>query len=219
MQGMTKNPLALGAGVLLMLFGICLAAFFGYQFFLEEKHYRSQAKSVMGIVTQKEEEKIYAEGLDSDGSAAGSKKTTGAAAAAAAAAKTATTGSQASAPATTETTERVIMTKLKLHYSFLPAGATDPVTGVYKATERLFKAMKEKESIEVLYMPDKPKEDHRPLFPIKFGSSFYAGVSVLLGGCLFIAYLGWCFIFPEDEPVSSSSSERKKSKKKKKGKK
>ena len=207
MQGMTKNPLALGAGVLLMLLGIGMAAFFGYQFFLEEKHYRSQAKSVMGIVTQKEEEKRYAEGLASKDA---TKKTTSAAASTAG-----TTGSAASVPATTHTTEQVIATYLKLHYSFVPAGATEPVTGVYRATKRLFKAMKEKESVEVLYIPGKAKENHRPLFPIKFGSSFYAGVSVLLGGCLFIAYLGWCFIFPEDEPVSSSAADRKKIKKKK----
>ena len=196
-----------------MLFGIAMAAFFGYQFFLEERHYRASAKSVMGVVTRKHEEKIYADGLDSSGKSA---TTTAAKGAVDKTAKTTTAdASTASTAATTKTTDRVVMTKYHLHYSFMPAGATKPVTGVYKATERLFKAMKEKESVEILYVPGKAKDDHRALFPIKFGSSFYAGVSVLLGGCLFIAYLGWCFIFPEDEPVSPSASDRKKSKKKK----
>lgn len=204
MQGMTKNPLALGAGVLLMLFGIALACFFGYQFFLEERMYRNSAASTMGEIVRKEQDERYADALDETATA--TKPSTSAAAPA----------TDSTSPTTT-TTSRPYAIIYKLHYAFTPAGATTAVTGEEKVNERLFKRVEEKQQVEVLYKKEAPADDHRVLFPVEFGSSFYAGVSVLLGGCLFIAYLGWCFIFPEDEPASQPASERKKSKKKKKG--
>jgi len=206
-QGMTKNPLALGAGILLMLLGLGLAGFFSYQFFFEEQVYRSEAASAQGVVVRKEKAETFAEPFGTD-STAGTKTTTPAATA---------TASTSSAAATTATTHGpLIDVKYNLHYAFTPAGATAPVTGVYEAPKKLFERINERDEVEVLYKADRPKDDNRPLFPVEFGSSFYAGVSVLLGGCLFIAYLGWCFIFPEDEVVEASAAENKKEKRKKK---
>ena len=206
MQGMTKNPLALGAGVLIMLFGISFGCFFGYQFFIEEKVYRSNAKSVMGQLVEKEKDVRYSEALASKKEEQVKEEPPS---------EEKTSPSTESSAETTKTTEEAVATFYKLHYSFKPMGKTKAVTGVFESSERLFNSMKEGDSVEILYIPGKAEEDHRALFPIKFGKSFYAGVSVLLGGCLFIAYLGWCFIFPEDEPIIPSASENKKAKREK----
>ncbi len=210
-SGMTKNPLALWAGVAIMLFGITMASYFGYQFFLEEKFYRSAAKSVTGTVMRKEKDEIFADPFED---LSKTKPTTETAAVSTAVKATESTTSTEATTTTTKPRD-LIKTNYIIHYAFTPVDATAPVTGVYTTTKRLFEAMEKGNEVEVLYVPGKAEEDNRPLFPIKFGGSFYAGISVLFGGCLFIAYLGWCFIFPEDEPHAQSAAESKRAKREK----
>jgi len=198
----TKNPLALAGGAAIMLFGIALGIFFGYNIFFEQKVYRSNNKAIMGEVIRKEKQEIFADALSTkpikkpETKDEGLNKTTDTASTE----NGDNTTSTKSTAKTTETTyvDPPVRINYKLHYAFTPAGATTPVTSVLKTTERLFNAMKEKDKVEILYNKEKPKEDHRPLFPYKFGQSFYLGVAALLGGAFFITYLGWCFIFPEE---------------------
>ncbi len=197
-MNMTKNPLALVGGIIIMLFGISLGIFFGYNFFFEEKMYRKANKSVMGILVRKEKQEIYPDALstkdeEKQKAAAATQNTTRTQNTTKAPTKSTTETAQTTAP------EMKPLIKYNLHYAFTPAKATTPVTAVLNdTTERLFNAMTVNDKIEILYNEKNPKEDHRALFPYDFGRSFYLGVGALLGGALFITYLGWCFIFPED---------------------
>lgn len=209
---MTKNPLALVAGALIMLLGIGMALFFTYHIFIEEHLFKSRAELSKGTIVRKEIEYVRQAVFTSLES---TKPTTGAPAVPA----VPTTTSTSSTAATTPTTADILQTKYHLHYAFLAAGSTVPVTGVYDATERQYNAMEAAQPVDVLYIPGRAQDEHRVQVPVEFGSSFWAGISVLLFGCLFVAYLGWCFIFPEeeyDEPVSAA--ERKREKRKKGGK-
>lgn len=212
---MTKNPLALVAGALIMLLGIGMALFFTYHIFIEEHLFKSRAELSKGTIVRKEIEYVR-QAVFTD--LASTRPTTGTPAGPAVPALPATTSTSSTA-ATTPTTAEILQTKYLLHYAFLAAGSTVPVTGVYDATERQYNAMEASQSVDVLYIPGRARDEHRVQVPVEFGSSFWAGISVLLFGCLFVAYLGWCFIFPEeeyDEPVSAA--ERKREKRKKGGK-
>lgn len=192
-MNMTKNPLALAGGVIVMLFGLSIGLFLGYNVFLEEKMYRKSNESVMGTIVEREEQKIYpplsAEATKPSTSTATPSDD-----------KSATSDNK-SAKATKTTTPPLDepMIRYNLHYSFTPAGATEPVTSVLNnTTKRLFEAVKENDKLEVIYVKTSPKENHRALFPYEFGKSFYGGIGALFAGAFFITYLGWCFIFPED---------------------
>jgi hypothetical protein len=222
-MNMTKNPLALVGGVLTMIFGLSLALFLGYNVFLEEKMYRRNNESVMGIIIEKEEQKIYNEPLSAGSTKAttdtektdGTKPVADGTKPVADGTKPVADGTKPVADGTkpignkvkksaenTKTTTPPMeepTIRYNLHYSFTPAGATQPVTSVLtNTTKRLFGVIKENDKVEVLYMKDSPLENHRALFPYEFGQSFYLGIGALFGGALFITYLGWCFIFPED---------------------
>ena len=55
---MTKNPLALAAGVVFMLFGAGLACFFGYHLFVEERIFKASAQQGEATVVQKERKEV-----------------------------------------------------------------------------------------------------------------------------------------------------------------
>ena len=204
---MTKNPLALVGGALIMLVGAGFFLFFAYHLFVEEHVFRRSAHAATATIVQKETELTRADAFADPGAEEPAERDDEA---------TAETTSVDSADVSTDVTGTagdIIRTRYLLHYSFRPEGASEPVTGVYEATERQYGVVEERSEIELLYTPDAPHDNHRLMVPIEFGGSFWAGVSVLLLGCLFIAYLGWCFIFPEEEYEEvQSAAERKREK-------
>jgi len=210
---MTKNPLALGAGVVFMLFGAGLASFFGYYLFAEARIFKSSAILTDATIVEKEKKEITQMMFGDESESAGSP-TTGTPKPTTQASSPITTNSTASQGATTSTTTVVLNVKYLLHYAFTPQGATEPVTGTFEGSERQFDVVEENQKLKLWYVAQSPKEQHRLDVPIKFGGSYYGGIGALFGGCLFIGYLGWCFIYPEEDSPSSGipAAERKKTK-------
>ncbi len=85
-----------------------------------------------------------------------------------------------------------------LYYSFTPTGATTAVSSKQMVPRAVYEKLLSTDSVKVYYLPRDPSV-HKLDLPVDY-TNFWLMAAALIGLGLFIAFLGYTFIFPEEGP-------------------